>query len=137
MSEELWLTALRVAGALHFATLAASWFAPVPRDWDGGLARLSPLHRRLALAQNAAAGAVSLFFGYASLAHAPAFLTGGEAGRLLAAGAALWWAGRLAALAWLRAWDEAGGRWMRAGLALLHAQCAVFAAGYGWLALGR
>jgi hypothetical protein len=136
LSEELWLLGLRLAGVLHFTTLAAAWFTPVPRDWEGGLARLSPVHRRFAIAQNAAVGAVLLFFGYVSLVHAPVLLAGDTAGRLLAAGA-LWWGGRLVVLPWLNAWPEVTGPWLRAGFALLHAQCAIFAAAYGWLAIGR
>ena len=46
MNDELWLLGLRVAGALHFTTLLAACLTPVPRDWAGGLARLSPVHRR-------------------------------------------------------------------------------------------
>jgi hypothetical protein len=137
MTDELWLLGLRVAGALHFTTLVAAWFTPVPRDWEGGLARLSPVHRRFAIAQNAAVGAVLLFFGYASLFHAPVFLEGSTAGRLLAMGTALWWGGRLVVLPWLNAWSEVTETWRRVGFALLHAQCAIYAVAYGWLAVGR
>jgi hypothetical protein len=136
MTDELWLVGLRVAGLLHFTTVLAAWCTPVPRDWDGGLARLSPVHRRFALAQNAAMGAVSLFFGYISLFHAPVLLAGGEAARLLCAAIALWWGGRLLVLPWINAWPDVEGGWRRAGFALLHAQCASYALAYGWLALG-
>ncbi len=137
MNDEHWLLGLRLAGALHFTTLIAACFTPVPRDWEGGLARLSPVHRRFAIAQNAAVGAVLLFFGYVSLAHAPVLLEGSVAGRLLAAGTALWWGGRLVVLPWLNAWPEVTEPWRRVGFALLHAQCAIYALAYGWLALGR
>lgn len=123
MADELWLLGLRVAGALHFTTLIA--------------ARLSPVHRRFAIAQNAAVGAVLLSFGYVSPVHAPALLEGGTAGRLLCAGAALWWGGRLVVLPWLNAWPEVTETWRRVGFALLHAQCAIYAVAYGWLAFGR
>jgi len=117
--------------------LLAACFTPVPRDWAGGLSRLSSVHRRFALAQNAAVGGVLFFFGYVSLFHAPVFLEGSTAGRLLAAGAALWWGGRLVVLPWLRAWPEVTETWRRVGFALLHVQCALYALAYGWLALGR
>jgi hypothetical protein len=137
LSEEFWLLGLRVAGGFHFLTLALAWFTPVPRDWDGGLSRLSPLHRRFCIAQNAAVGAVLVFCGYVSLFHAPVLLAGDTAGRLLAAGIALWWGGRVIVLPWLRVGEELSGPWFRIGFALLCAQCAIYAFAYGWLALGR
>lgn len=135
MSEELWLLGLRVAGVMHFVTLALALRTPIPREWDAGLAALSPVHRRFAVAQNGAIGAVLVFLGYVSLAHAPVLLDGSAGGRLLAAGAALWWGGRLAVLPWLRVGGELTSRWLRIGFALLCAQCAIYALAYGWLAL--
>ncbi len=135
MSEDLWLPGLRTAGVLHFVTVALAWVTPVPRGWDAGLAALSPVHRRFALAQNAAIGAVLLFFGYVSLFHAPVLLEGAPGGRLLAGAAALWWGGRLGLLPWLAVGGELTTRGLRIGFGLLCAQCAIYAAAYGWLAL--
>lgn len=135
MSEELWLLGLRAAGALHFVTFALAWVTPIPREWDAGLAALSPVHRRFAIAQNAAIGAVLWFFGYVALFHAPVLLEGSVAGRLLAGGAALWWGGRLIVLPWLRVGEELATRWMRLGFGLLCAQCAIYAVAFGWLAM--
>lgn len=135
MSEELWLLGLRTAGVLHFVTFALAWVTPIPREWDSGLAALTPVHRRFAIAQNAAIGAVLWFFGYVSLFHAPALVAGTEAARLLAAGAALWWGGRLIVLPWLRVGGELATARMRIGFTLLCVQCAIYAVAYGWLAL--
>lgn len=137
MSEELWLLGLRVAGGLHFLTLALAWFTPVPRDWEGGLSRLSPLHRRFSIAQNVAVGAVLVFCGYISLVHAQVLLSGDTGGRLLSAGIGLWWGGRLMVLPWLRVGEELNTTCFRIGFAMLCAQCAIYAVAYGWLALGR
>jgi hypothetical protein len=135
MDDALWLLGLRAAGALHFVTFALAWATPIPREWDAGLAALSPVHRRFAVAQNAAIGAVLWFFGYVSLFHAPVLAAGTEAGRLLAAGAALWWGGRLIVLPWLRVGDELTTPLLRVGFTLLRAQCAIYAVAYGWLAI--
>ena len=135
MSEELWLLGLRVAGALHFVTLGLACLTPIPRDWDVGLAALSPVHRRFAIAQNAAVGAVLGFFGYVTLFHAPVLVEGSTGGRLLAAGAALWWGGRVLLLPWLRVGGELTTPWLRAGFGLLVAQCSIYALAFGWLAL--
>lgn len=137
MSEDLWLWALRAAGVFHFVTLGLALATPIPRDWDRGLAALSPLHRRFALAQNAAIGAVIAFFGYVSLVHAPVLLDGTPGGRLLAAAIAVWWGGRLAVLPWLRPGPELTTPWLRVGFTLLCTQCALYATAYGWLALTR
>jgi hypothetical protein len=133
MTDDLWLLGLRAAGVFHFATVALAIRTPVPRDWETGLAALSPVHRRFAIAQNAAVGAVMLFLGYVSLFHAPALLAGDEAARLLAAAFALWWGGRLALLPWLGVRAELTTPRLRLGFALLQAQCAIYAAAYGWL----
>ena len=127
MSEDLWILGLRTAGVFHFVTVAL--------DWDVGLAALSPVHRRFAMAQNAAVGAVMVFFGYVSLFHAPALLEGSVASRLLAGAIALWWGGRLILLPWLRVGPELGTPLLRVGFALLTLQCAAYGAAFGWLAL--
>lgn len=134
MHDELWLLGLRAAGVFHFVTVILAIRTPIPRDWDAGLATLSPVHRRFAVAQNAAVGAVMLFFGYVSLFHAQVLLEGSTASRLLAAAIALWWGGRLVLLPWLRVGPELTTPLLRAGFALLRAQCAIYAAVYGWLA---
>jgi hypothetical protein len=135
VSEELWLLGLRTAGVLHGLTLVLACFTPVPRDWAQGLAALSPVHRRFALAQNAAVGAVLLFLGYVSLIHPEVLLEGSTAGRLLAAATALWWGGRLLVLPWLGAHRELGAPLLRVGFAALCAQCLAYAVLYGMLAL--
>lgn len=134
MNDDLWLLGLRVAGVFHFITVGLAIRTPIPRDWDVGLAVLSPVHRRFAIAQNAAVGAVMLFLGYVSLFHAPVLLERSGAARLLAAGAAFWWGGRLALLPWLAVGAELTTAWLRLGFALLRVQCAIYAVAYGWLA---
>jgi hypothetical protein len=135
MDDDLWVIGLRVAGALHFTTLLAACLTPIPREWATGLATLSPVHRRFAIAQNAAVGAVLAFLGYVSLCHPKALLDGALPGRLLAAAIALWWGGRLLLLPWLNAWPEIKGPWQRAGFICLHLQCASYAALYGYLVI--
>ena len=78
-----------------------------------------------------------VFCGYVSLVHAPVLLAGDTGGRLLSAGIAMWWGGRLLVLPWLRVGEELNTPWFRFGFAMLCAQCAIYAAAYGWLALGR
>jgi hypothetical protein len=134
MSEDHWLLGLRAAGVFHFITVGLAIRTPIPRDWDAGLAALSPVHRRFAIAQNAAVGAVMLFFGYVSLFHAPALLEGSAASRLLAAAIALWWGGRLLLLPWLCVGPELTTPRLRIGFTLLRLQCAIYGAAYGWLA---
>jgi hypothetical protein len=135
MNDNLWLLGLRAAGVFHFITIALAWRTPIPRDWDAGLAALSPVHRRFAIAQNAAIGAVLLFFGYVSLFHAPSLLDRSPAARLLCSAAAAWWGGRLVILPWLRVGPELDTPRLRFGFALLCTQCATYAVAYGWLAL--
>lgn len=135
MNDEVLILALRVAGVLHFATLGVAWFTPVPPDWDKNLALLPEVHRRFSVAQNVFIGLVLAFCGAVSLLFAPVLADGGTGGRILCAGIALWWGGRLVVLPWLRVWPELTGRMWRAGFALLHVQCAIFAVAYGWLAL--
>ncbi len=40
----------------------------------------------------------------------------------------------LVVLPWLRVWPELRTPLLRAGFVFLHAECAIFAAAYGWLA---
>ena len=133
MDDTTWIFGLRVAGVLHFSTLVIAWFTPVPANWDENLSRLPGVHRRFAVAQNVFIGAVLAFCGLVSLLFAPALVEGSTAGRILCAGIALWWGGRLVVVPWLRVWPELTGGLWRAGFALLHVQCVVFAIAYGWL----
>jgi hypothetical protein len=134
MNDEWLILALRVAGFLHFVTLAVAWFTPVPPDWEKNLALLPEVHRRFAVAQNVFIGLVLAFFGVVNLVFAPVLADGSAGGRILCAGIALWWGGRLVVLPWLRVWPVLSGRLWRAGFAALHVQCAVYAIAYGWLA---
>jgi hypothetical protein len=135
MSDEGWIFALRLAGGFHFATVALAHFTPIPPRWDQNLAQLPHVHRRFAVAQNVFIGAVMVFLGAVSLAFAPELVDGSTMARVLCAGAALWWGGRLLVLPWLGVWPELQSRVLRAGFVMLHAECALFALAYGWLAL--
>ncbi len=134
MSESWWIWGVRIAGAFHFVTLIAACFTPIPPDWDKNLARLPDIHRRFVLAQNFFIGATIAFGGTVSLCFAPELVAGTTAARIICAGLALWWGGRLLVLPWLRVWPQLGsGRW-RFGFFLLLLECAVYAVAYGWLA---
>lgn len=135
MNDEWIIPGLRVAGVLHFVTLAVAWFTPVPPDWEKNLALLPEVHRRFAVAQNVFIGLVLVFCGAVSLLFAPVLAGGEPGGRIVCAGIALCWGGRLVVLPWLRVWPVLNGRVWRAGFAALHAQCAIYAVVYGWLAL--
>ncbi len=135
MSESFWIAAVRLAGALHLVTVALAHFTPIPRDWTGGLQRLSDVHRRFAIAQNVFIGATMVFAGLISLTLAPTLVSGQPLARALCAGIALWWGGRLIVLPWLRVKPELTSILLRAGFVVLHLECASFALGYGWLAL--
>lgn len=135
MDDSLWIGALRAAGGCHLLTLVIACFTPIPDQWDENLAKLPEVHRRFSIAQNVAIGATIAFCGLISLACAPALVRGGQAGRILCAGIALWWAGRLVILPWLRVGPLLKTRPLQVGFVLLHLECAAFAAGYGWLAV--
>jgi hypothetical protein len=51
------------------------------------------------------------------------------------AGIALWWGGRLVVLPWLGVIPQLRSHWLRAGFVLLIAECAIYTAAYGWLAV--
>ncbi len=129
-----WILGVRVAGVFHLVTLVAAARTPIPPHWDENLARLPDIHRRFAVAQNAFIGAVIAFSGVVSLLFAPALVAGSPLARVVCGGIALWWGGRLAVLAWLGVRPHLTSRWLRVGFGLLLAECAVYAAGYGWLA---
>ena len=134
MPDELWIFALRAAGAFHLVTLTLACFTPIPPDWDKNLAALPPIHRRFALAQNASIGATIAVLGLVSLLFAPELVTGQPLARVLCAITALFWFGRLLVLPWLRVQPTLTSPLLRLGYALLLAQCAIYSAAYGWLA---
>jgi hypothetical protein len=76
-----------------------------------------------------------VFGGVVSLLFARDLVGGSTTARILCAGLGLWWGGRLAVLPWLHVWPELKSAWLRLGFAILHAECASFALGYGWLAI--
>lgn len=135
MTDEAWILGVRVAGAFHLFTVALAYVTPIPADWDANLARLSDVHRRFAIAQNIFIGAAMLLAGLVSLALAPDLVSGTRLARVICAAIALWWGARLVVLPWLRVWSELRSSFLRAGFVLLHAECALFATAYGWLAL--
>jgi hypothetical protein len=135
MGDSVWILGVRAAGVFHFVTLALACFTPIPPDWDQTLARLPEIHRRFATVQNIFIGATIAFCGTVSLLFAPELVAGTTAARIVCAGIALWWGGRLAVLPWLRVWPHLGGPWWRAGFVLLHVECAAYALAYGWLAV--
>lgn len=133
MDHSLWLWGVRAAGVCHFVTLVLACFTPIPPHWEKNLAMLPEVHRRFAVAQNVFIGAVIAFCGLVSLFFAPELIAGTTAGRILCAGIALWWGGRLVVLPWLGAHRHLATRRLRIGFAALLAECAIFAAGFGWL----
>lgn len=135
MSPDPWVWGIRAAGAFHLVTVALAVRTPVPADWDANLARLPGLHRRFALAQNAAIGAVMVGFGLVCLGFAPDLAGGAPLARLWCGAIALWWGARLALLPWLGVGPALTTRRLRAGFRLLQAQCAIYALAFGWLAL--
>lgn len=135
MQDEAWILGVRAAGVFHFITVAFAHFTPIPADWDQNLARLPEVHRRFALAQNVFIGGTMLLAGIVSLALAPDLVAGTPLSRVICAAIALWWGARLVVLPWLRVWPELRTPLLRAGFVVLHAECAIFAAAYGWLAL--
>jgi hypothetical protein len=134
-SDDLWILALRAAGAFHLITLTLACFTPIPPDWDKNLAALPPIHRRFALAQNVSIGATIAVLGLISLLLAPELITDHPLARVLCGLTALFWAGRLAILPWLRVRPTLTTPLIRLGYALLLTQCAIYSVAYAWLAL--
>lgn len=132
-----WLIfAVRAAGAFHLFTLLLACFTPIPAGWGENLRHLPEVHRRFAIAQNFAIGAVIAFLGVVCLCYAPVLLDGSTGGRILCAAIALWWGGRLVILPWLGVWPELRERsLLRLGFVFLVAECAIYAAAFAWLAL--
>lgn len=135
MPDSLWILGVRLAGAFHFITLTAACFTPIPPDWDKNLASLPPIHRRFALAQNFSIGATIAALGLVSLGFAPELVAGTPLARVLCALTALFWGGRAVILPWLGVRPTLTAPLLRLGFALLIAECVIYAATYGWLAL--
>lgn len=135
MSDDAWIWGVRLAGVFHFVTVVLAYFTPIPANWDENLARLPALHRRFALAQNTFIGVTMLVAGLVSLLLAPDLVAGTRLARVICGTIALWWAGRLVVLPWLRVRPELKTPLLRTGFVLLHLQCALFAGAYGWLAV--
>ena len=135
MDDAFWIGSVRAAGAFHLLTVALAHFTPIPADWDENLVRLPDVHRRFAIAQNVFIGGVMVFAGIVSLLFARDLVSGTATARIVCAGIALWWGARLLVLPWLRVGPELRTAWLRIGFVFLHAECAAFAALYGWLAL--
>ena len=135
MDDAFWVAGVRAAGFFQLLTVALAHFTPIPPNWDENLGKLPDVHRRFAIAQNVFIGAVMVFCGLVSLGFAPDLVTGSATARVICAGIACWWGGRLFVLPWLRVWPELSTKWLRAGFVLLHAECAIFAVAYCWPAL--
>jgi len=135
MSPELWTLGVRLAGAFHLVTLALACFTPIPPDWDENLAKLPPIHRRFAIAQNLSIGATIAVLGLFSLIFAPPLIGGTPLARAVCGATALFWGGRLAVLPWLGVRPTLTTPALRIGYALLLTQCALYTTAYSWLAL--
>lgn len=135
MSDDAWMWSLRAAGVFHFVTVALAHFTPIPAGWDENLSRLPEMHRRFAIAQNVFIGATMLVAGLFSLFLARELVAGATLARAVCAAIALWWGSRLIVLRWLRVRPALASPVLRAGFFLLRLECAIFAAGYGWLAV--
>ena len=134
MEESALVLAVRMAGALHFVTLALAHFTPIPPNWNENLVQLPETHRRFAVAQNVFIGGVIAFCGLGCLIFARELVGGSPLARFGCAGIALWWGGRLLVLPWLRVTKHLDNPWLKIGFALLFAECAIYAGGFGWLA---
>ncbi|HWA26018.1 MAG TPA: hypothetical protein VG734_10170 [Lacunisphaera sp.] len=135
MDDSLLVLGVRVAGGLHFVTLTLACFTSIPPDWERNLAALPPIHRRFAIAQNVSIGAIIAVLGLFSLCLAPELVAGSPLARAMCGATALFWGGRAAVLPWLGVKPALTSGWLRAGYALLFAECVIYAVAYGWLAL--
>lgn len=135
MDGDLWIWGVRAAGLFHFITVALAVRTPIPPGWDENLERLPALHRRFAMAQNAAIGAVMMVFGMVCLGFADELTAGTALARLWCGAIALWWGGRLALLPWLGVKPALTTPLLRLGFRALQTQCAVYAIAFGWLAV--
>lgn len=135
MSEDFWINGIRAVGVFHLITVALAYVTPIPAGWDDNLAKLPLVHRRFAIAQNTFIGLAMIFAGVVSLLFAPDLASGTTPARIICAAISLWWASRLVVLPWLGVWSELRTPLLRGGFVLLHLECAIFAAAFGWLAL--
>lgn len=135
IDDDLLILGVRAAGVLHFVTLTAASFTPIPPNWDENLALLPQIHRRFAVAQNAFIGATIAFAGIVCLIFARDLVAGAPLARIVSGGIALLWGGRLVILPWLGVGPHLTKAWQRIGFALLVSECAIYACAFGWLAL--
>ena len=135
MSDSVWILGVRLAGGFHFVTLIAACFTPIPPDWDKNLATLPAIHRRFAIAQNISIGAVIAVLGLFSLGFAGELVGGSPLARAMCGATALFWGGRAAVLPWLGVRPTLTTPLLRIGFSLLIAECVIYAAAYGWLAI--
>jgi hypothetical protein len=135
MSNETWITAVRLAGGFHFVTLIMACFTPIPPNWDENLAALPETHRRFAIAQNVFIGAVIAFCGVVCVFFARDLVAGSPLARLVSGGIALWWGGRFVVLPWLKVMPHLASAGLKVGFALLLVECVAYAIAFGWLAL--
>src|SRR5438128_2197192 len=119
MDRIWWIDGVRLAGIFHFVTLVSAVFTPIPPNWEENLARLPEIHRRFAVAQNFFIGATTAFCGAVSVLFAPALVNGSTTARIVCAGIALWWGGRLAVLPWIGVWPHLTNRGWRIGFRML------------------
>lgn len=135
MSDPDLILGVRLAGGLHFVTLLLACFTPIPPEWDKNLAALPPIHRRFALAQNFSIGAMIAGLGLFSVWFAPELVAGSPLARAVCGATALFWGGRAVVLPWLGVRPVLTTAWLRLGYALLVAECVIYAAAYGYLAV--
>lgn len=135
MDDSLWILAVRLAGGFHFVTLVLACFTPIPPDWEANLEKLPPMHRRFSIAQNVSIGVTIAVFGLFSLFFAPELVGGAPLARAVCGMTALFWGGRLGVLPWLGVRPALTTPALKLGYTLLLLECALYAMGYGWLAL--
>jgi hypothetical protein len=133
MDDSLLILGVRLAGGFHFITLTLACFTPIPPDWEKNLAILPVMHRRFAQAQNVSIGVTIAVLGLLSLFFAPELVNGDPLARAVCGVTALFWGGRLAVLPWLNVRSALTTPLLQIGYALLIAECAIYAAAYGWL----
>lgn len=135
MPDSLLILGVQLAGGFHFVTLVLACFTPIPPDWEASLAKLPPMHRRFALAQNVSIGAMIAVLGLFSLCFAPELVGGTPLARAVCGATALFWGGRLCVLPWLGVRPALTTPLLKVGYTLLLAECAAYATAYAWLAL--
>lgn len=134
MSDAIWVLGVRLAGGLHFVTLALACFTPIPPDWEKNLAILPAIHRRFAIAQNISIGVTIAVLGLFSLLLAPELVQGLPTARAICGATALFWGGRLAVLPWLGVRPALKTPVLKFGYVALLFECGIYAAAYAWLA---